>query len=81
MSVAIASCFQLYPENHTATSAANVRQCSGEEDPTCSDSIPSTGINLAHITYFGQSMLFLASTDEPTDFSAIDMALDPTLCF
>ncbi|KAJ7240164.1 alpha/beta-hydrolase [Mycena haematopus] len=33
-----------------------VQQCSGEEDPSCSDSIPSTGINAAHIFYFGQVM-------------------------
>ncbi|KAF7375670.1 hypothetical protein MSAN_00456100 [Mycena sanguinolenta] len=33
-----------------------VKQCSGEEDPTCSDSIPSTGINAAHVYYFGQVM-------------------------
>ncbi|TDL21692.1 alpha/beta-hydrolase [Rickenella mellea] len=36
--------------------AANVKQCSGEEDPTCSDSIPSGGINAAHLTYFGEAM-------------------------
>ncbi|KAJ7240165.1 alpha/beta-hydrolase [Mycena haematopus] len=33
-----------------------VTKCIGEEDPTCSDSIPSTGINLAHMFYFGQMM-------------------------
>ncbi|TDL21691.1 alpha/beta-hydrolase [Rickenella mellea] len=36
--------------------AANVKQCTGDEDPTCSDSIPSGGINQAHLTYFGQAM-------------------------
>ncbi|KLO05078.1 alpha/beta-hydrolase [Schizopora paradoxa] len=35
---------------------STVKQCSGEEDPTCSDSIPSTGINVAHVTYFGQAI-------------------------
>ncbi|PAV23307.1 alpha beta-hydrolase [Pyrrhoderma noxium] len=35
---------------------ANVKQCEGEEDPTCSDSIPSQGINVAHTQYFGQVM-------------------------
>ncbi|KAJ3505829.1 hypothetical protein NLJ89_g7212 [Agrocybe chaxingu] len=33
---------------------ANVKKCTGGDDPTCSDSIPSTFINPAHITYFGQ---------------------------
>lgn len=36
------------------TNAANVVKCTGQEDPTCSDSIPSTGINDAHLRYFGQ---------------------------
>ncbi|EJC98555.1 alpha/beta-hydrolase [Fomitiporia mediterranea MF3/22] len=36
--------------------AANVKQCVGEEDPTCSDSIPSMGIDAAHLVYFGQVM-------------------------
>ncbi|TFK74281.1 alpha/beta-hydrolase [Pluteus cervinus] len=35
-------------------SPTDTKKCSGEEDPTCSDSIPSTGINLAHLSYFGQ---------------------------
>ncbi|KAJ7494824.1 Alpha/Beta hydrolase protein [Mycena galericulata] len=35
---------------------ATVKQCVGGEDPTCSDSIPSTGINAAHVFYFGQVM-------------------------
>ncbi|KAJ6488982.1 alpha/beta-hydrolase [Mycena sanguinolenta] len=35
-----------------------VKQCSGKEDPTCSDSILSTGINIAHPFYFGQLMGF-----------------------
>ncbi|KAJ7623871.1 alpha/beta-hydrolase [Mycena polygramma] len=33
-----------------------VKQCVGEEDPSCSDSIFSTGINPAHLFYFGQVM-------------------------
>ncbi|KAJ7466587.1 alpha/beta-hydrolase [Mycena galericulata] len=33
-----------------------VKQCVGGEDPTCSDSIFSTGINKAHNLYFGQVM-------------------------
>ncbi|KAA1471862.1 alpha/beta-hydrolase [Dentipellis sp. KUC8613] len=35
---------------------STVRRCSGQEDPSCSDSIASTGINLAHGLYFGQIM-------------------------
>ncbi|KAJ7715516.1 alpha/beta-hydrolase [Mycena maculata] len=35
---------------------STVKQCVGGEDPTCSDSIPSTGINAAHVFYFGQVM-------------------------
>ena len=41
------------------TDPDNVKQCVGGEDPTCSDSIPSTGINPAHLTYFGQSIIIL----------------------
>ncbi|KAF8160627.1 Alpha/Beta hydrolase protein [Crassisporium funariophilum] len=36
--------------------AANVKKCSGGDDPSCSDSIPSTFINPAHVLYFGQVM-------------------------
>jgi len=36
--------------------SSTVRRCEGQEDPTCSHSIPSTGINLAHGIYFGQVM-------------------------
>lgn len=36
------------------TDPDNVVKCSGQEDPDCSDSIPSTGINDAHLRYFGQ---------------------------
>ncbi|KAF5338462.1 hypothetical protein D9611_013235 [Ephemerocybe angulata] len=39
-----------------APSAANTRQCALSDDPTCSDSIPSTFINPAHLVYFGQPM-------------------------
>jgi len=35
---------------------STVKQCQGGEDPTCSDSIPSSGINVAHVTYFGQAI-------------------------
>ncbi|KAF5386020.1 hypothetical protein D9615_002529 [Tricholomella constricta] len=35
---------------------ANVRKCSGGDDPNCSDSIWSTAVNLAHVSYFGQIM-------------------------
>ncbi|TDL19369.1 alpha/beta-hydrolase [Rickenella mellea] len=45
--------------------AANVKQCAGEEDPTCSDSIPSGGINAAHHTYFGQGMSAHYNVNEP----------------
>jgi hypothetical protein len=34
-------------------SAATTKQCAADgEDPTCSDSIPSAGIDAAHLTYF-----------------------------
>ncbi|KAF7354061.1 Lipase-3 domain-containing protein [Mycena venus] len=33
-----------------------VKKCIGGEDPTCSDSIPSTTANPAHTIYFGQLM-------------------------
>ncbi|KAL5510976.1 hypothetical protein ACEPAG_3695 [Sanghuangporus baumii] len=36
------------------TDPNNVVQCTGHEDPNCSDSIPSSGINDAHLRYFGQ---------------------------
>ncbi|EIW83509.1 alpha beta-hydrolase [Coniophora puteana RWD-64-598 SS2] len=34
----------------------HVRMCEGEEDPECSASIPSSGINWAHMRYFGQTI-------------------------
>ncbi|KAJ7500058.1 hypothetical protein FB451DRAFT_1549496 [Mycena latifolia] len=34
-----------------------VRKCDGPEDPSCSDSIFTTGIHPAHTYYFGQRML------------------------
>jgi len=37
-------------------STSTTKQCSGDEDPTCSDSIPSGGINAAHLTYFNQAV-------------------------
>ncbi|KAL5494551.1 hypothetical protein ACEPAI_12 [Sanghuangporus weigelae] len=40
-----------------STDINNVKVCSGREDPTCSDSIPSGGINIAHLTYFGENIL------------------------
>ncbi|KAF7335123.1 Alpha/beta-hydrolase [Mycena venus] len=36
--------------------STTVTKCVGEEDPSCSDSILSTGINPAHVFYFGQVM-------------------------
>ncbi|KAH8107336.1 alpha/beta-hydrolase [Phellopilus nigrolimitatus] len=42
------------------SSADNVKVCDGEEDPTCSDSIPTTAINAAHLQYFGYT-LFVTS--------------------
>jgi len=39
------------PPNRSTT-----RSCSGQEDPICSRSILSTGVNLAHGLYFGQVM-------------------------
>lgn len=35
-------------------SPAHIRQCLAAEDPSCSNSIVSSGINIAHLTYFGQ---------------------------
>ncbi|KAF8644797.1 hypothetical protein AX16_008259 [Volvariella volvacea WC 439] len=35
-------------------SPANTRKCNGGDDPTCSDSILSGGINIPHVSYFGQ---------------------------
>jgi len=34
-------------------SASTIKVCSGDEDLTCSDSIPSEGIDAAHLTYYG----------------------------
>ncbi|KAI0318750.1 alpha/beta-hydrolase [Amylostereum chailletii] len=43
-----------YFQNPDPPSAATTRICDATgEDPTCSDSIPSGGINLAHPVYFG----------------------------
>ncbi|KAF9556708.1 alpha/beta-hydrolase [Agrocybe pediades] len=36
--------------------ASNVKKCAASDDPTCSDSIPSTFINPAHPLYFGNVM-------------------------
>ncbi|KAN0138436.1 alpha/beta-hydrolase [Lactarius tabidus] len=33
---------------------STVRRCEGQEDPQCSHSIPSLGINPEHVIYFGQ---------------------------
>jgi len=44
-----------YWQNPDPASALTVRMCNASgEDPTCSDSIPSGGINLAHLTYFNR---------------------------
>ncbi|EJD04681.1 alpha/beta-hydrolase [Fomitiporia mediterranea MF3/22] len=40
------------------TDPKNIVACIGREDPHCSDSIPSTGINDAHLRYFGQIIPF-----------------------
>lgn len=40
---------------------STVRRCEGQEDPECSHSIPSMGINPAHGVYFGQVMTMNAS--------------------
>ncbi|KAF8575204.1 alpha/beta-hydrolase [Ramaria rubella] len=43
-----------YWSNPDPSSTANTKQCAADgEDPTCSDSIPSTGINVAHTIYYG----------------------------
>ncbi|KAI0310093.1 alpha/beta-hydrolase [Amylostereum chailletii] len=45
-----------YWQNPDPASASTTKKCnSSGEDPTCSNSIPSTGINAAHVTYFGIS--------------------------
>ncbi|KAH9054312.1 alpha/beta-hydrolase [Lactarius vividus] len=36
---------------------STVRRCEGQEDPECSHSIPSLGINPAHGVYFGEVMI------------------------
>jgi len=36
--------------------SSTIRRCEGQEDPECSHSILSTGINPAHAVYFGQVM-------------------------
>lgn len=36
---------------------STVRRCKGQEDPECSHSIPSLGINPAHGVYFGQAVM------------------------
>jgi hypothetical protein len=42
-------------------SVSTVRRCEGQEDPECSHTIPSLGINPAHGVYFGQLMTMDAS--------------------
>jgi len=42
-------------------SVSTVRRCLGQEDPECSHSIPSLGINPAHGVYFGQLITMDAS--------------------
>ncbi|TFK53449.1 alpha/beta-hydrolase [Heliocybe sulcata] len=43
-----------YWQNPDPPSAATTVQCAADgEDPTCSDSVPSGGINAAHLVYFG----------------------------
>ncbi|EGO25983.1 hypothetical protein SERLADRAFT_388749 [Serpula lacrymans var. lacrymans S7.9] len=37
-------------------SPKNVKQCSGGEDPDGSASVPTTGINIPHMVYFGQAI-------------------------
>ncbi|KAJ7077763.1 hypothetical protein C8R44DRAFT_755041 [Mycena epipterygia] len=46
---------------------ATVRRCLGREDPTCSDSILSMGINPAHVRYFGQRTQYFARSSLCTD--------------
>jgi hypothetical protein len=38
-----------YWQSPDPASSVTTKQCSGDEDPTCSASIPSTGINTAHL--------------------------------
>ncbi|KAF8507970.1 alpha/beta-hydrolase [Hysterangium stoloniferum] len=43
-----------YWSNPDGTTGANTKMCAADgEDPTCSDSIPSAGIDLAHTVYYG----------------------------
>ncbi|RDB16774.1 putative feruloyl esterase A [Hypsizygus marmoreus] len=57
--------FKIFGYRHFATeywnfrdsaTPANVRKCSGGDDPDCSDSIFSGGVNIQHVSYFGQAM-------------------------
>ncbi|GJJ14211.1 hypothetical protein Clacol_008473 [Clathrus columnatus] len=44
-----------YWQNPDPASAGTIKMCDASgEDPTCSDSIPSGGIDLAHLTYFNR---------------------------
>ncbi|THH17678.1 hypothetical protein EW146_g3186 [Bondarzewia mesenterica] len=43
-------------DSSSSADPSTVVLCQGPEDPSCSDSIPSSGINLAHAVYFGQIM-------------------------
>jgi len=44
-----------YWQNPDPASAATIKMCDASgEDPTCSDSIPSGGIDAAHLTYFNR---------------------------
>ena len=57
----------------------------GEEDPTCSDSIPSTGINAAHLVYFGQrEFTVLLTISQSSHLLTLDLAIglieNPEVC-
>ncbi|KAH6906313.1 lipase [Coprinopsis sp. MPI-PUGE-AT-0042] len=45
-----------YWNHQDPASPQNTRKCMGGDDPTCSDSIPSTFINPPHLVYFNQVM-------------------------
>ncbi|KAJ6455263.1 hypothetical protein C8R47DRAFT_1082804 [Mycena vitilis] len=58
--------WQFEDPDSSTDETTTVTKCSGDEDPTCSDSIPSGGIDAEHVFYFGQGTLgFSLSSDNP----------------
>ncbi|KAJ7633798.1 alpha/beta-hydrolase [Mycena polygramma] len=48
--------WQFEDPDSSTDETTTVTKCTGDEDPTCSDSIPSGGIDAEHVFYFGQVM-------------------------